>query len=139
MNTIFFRMKTILVISGALTFSMIHAAFAPEAALQSTFGTSTSDPLMLLIVRNWGVLIALVGLMLIHAAFNEQARPLALGIAGASKLAFVSLVLSHGTDFLAGQAALAVVIDTLMVLIFASYLLTYRQSSGAVKDPVPAP
>lgn len=127
MNWIHARIKIILLISGMLTFTMIQAAFAPEATLQATFGESLHGPLAELIVRNWSVLIALVGLMLIHAAFHEATRTLALTVAGVSKLAFITLLLSHGTTYLGGQAAVAVVIDSVMVGLFGMCLVAARQ------------
>ena len=62
----------------------IDAAIAPAAALQSTFDESLAGPLAGLIVRNWGILIALVGVMLILAAFNPANRRVTLLVAGAS-------------------------------------------------------
>jgi hypothetical protein len=76
------------------------------------------------VVRNWGALIALIGAMLIYAAGQPALRPMALTIAGASKLIFVALVLSHGSRFLGFSAGIAVVVDSAWVVIFAIYLLT---------------
>ena len=54
-------MKWIMLLSGVLTSTMIYAAIAPDAALQSTFGETLSGPLAQIVVRNWGALIALIG------------------------------------------------------------------------------
>ncbi len=116
-------MKWVLLVSGALTCTMLYAAIAPEAALRSTFGEALAGPLASIVVRNWGVLIALLGALLIHAAFNPPVRRAAVAVAGASKLAFVGFVLAHGTAFLQGQAPVAVMIDAVTVVIFAVYLL----------------
>ena len=59
--------KWIMLVSGALTCTMIYAAIAPQAMLRSTFGESLEGPLAELVVRNWGALIFLVGAMLIKA------------------------------------------------------------------------
>ena len=48
---------------------------------------------------------------------------MALTVAGASKVVFVALVLSHGTQFLGFQAGIAVAVDALWIVIFAIYLL----------------
>lgn len=45
--------KWIMVVSGALTCTMLYAAIAPEAALRSTFGETLHGPLADIIVRNW--------------------------------------------------------------------------------------
>ena len=85
------RIKWIMIVSGVLTATMIYAAIAPEASLQSTFGETLDEPLARIIVRNWGVLIALVGGMLIYAAFRPALRPMVLTVAALSKLAFIVL------------------------------------------------
>ncbi len=73
-----------------------------------------------------------------HAAFHKATRHLAMSVAGTSKLVFIGLVLSHGTTYLSGQAAVAVVIDSVMVLIFGTYLATKRPGSH-ISGPWPAP
>ena len=93
-------MRWIMLVSGALTATMVQAAIAPDAALQSNFGETVSGPLAQLVVRNWGALIALVGGMLIYGAFNPLQRSLVLIVAGASKVIFIALVLSEGTRYL---------------------------------------
>lgn len=55
-------------------------------------------------------------------------RPLALTVAGASKAIFIALVLSHGRRFLGYQAGIAVFVDALWVMVFASYLLAVRRA-----------
>jgi hypothetical protein len=60
------------------------------------------------VVRSWGVLIALVGAMLICGAYHAAVRPLVLTIAGASKLVFIALVLAQGSRYLGQQAAIAI-------------------------------
>ena len=125
--------KWIMVVAGFLTMTMIYAAIAPEAALQSTFGETLEGPLAGIIVRNWSVLIALVGGMLLYGAFNPQVRAMTLVVGGISKAVFIALVLSHGTRYLSHQAGIAVVVDSLMVLLFAIYLLAIR--GKAVEAP----
>jgi hypothetical protein len=60
--------KWIMLLSGVLTSTMIYAAIAQRAAMESTFGKTLDEPLAEIIVRNWGVLVALVGAMLIYGA-----------------------------------------------------------------------
>jgi hypothetical protein len=124
------NIKWILVLSGVLTTTMIYAAIAPEAALQSTFGEELDAPLAKIIVRNWGVLIALVGVMQIYAAFQPPVRGLVVTVAGVSKAVFIALILAQGTQYLSHQAGIAVVVDGLMVMLFAWYLLasTFRMA-----------
>ena len=117
----------IMIVSGLLTVTMIYAAIAPDAALRSTFGETLSGPAADVVVRNWGILIALMGAMLIYAARKPEVRPIALAIAGASKLAFIALVLSHGSRFLGYQAGIAVAVDAVWVVVFGIYLATVRR------------
>lgn len=116
--------KWIMLVSGALTCTMVYAAVAPRAMLQSTFGETLDGPLGDLVVRNWGALIFLVGAMLIYGAFAPTVRPLVLIVAAASKMVFIGLVLSHGGRFTGGQAGISIAIDTVMVLLFIAYLVT---------------
>ena len=116
------RMKWIMLLSGALTCTMLYAAIAPQAALRATFGEGLEGPLAEIVVRNWGALIALMGAMLIYGAFNPASRPLVLTVAGISKLVFIGLVLAHGGRYL-GTAGIALGIDLAMVLLFALYLI----------------
>jgi hypothetical protein len=87
-----------------------------------------SGPVANIVVRNWGALIALVGATLIYGARRPAVRPLALTVAGMSKAVFIALVLSHGGRFLGYQAGIAVFVDLLWVLVFASYLLAMRRA-----------
>ena len=131
MNLVAASIKWIMLVSGALTATMIHAAIAPQAALRSTFGETLEGPLAEIVVRNWGVLIALVGAMLIYGAFNAAVRPLVLIVAGLSKLAFIALVLSQGTRYLSHQAGIAIAIDLVMVVLFGCYLVWARTARSA--------
>lgn len=122
-----------MLVSGALTCTMFYAAISPEASLRSSFGQSIDGQVAQIVVRNWGVLVGLMGLLLIHGAFNEQTRRVALVVAGVSKVAFVALVLSMGRQFLQFQVGAAIAIDTLTVSLFVLYLVsTRRQSDNGV-------
>ena len=122
-------MKWIMLISGALTCTMFYAAIAPQAALQSTFGQSIDGPVANVVVRNWGVLIALMGGMLIYGAFNPSVRFLVLTVAGLSKIAFITLLLVAGRQFLDSQAGTAIVSDVVQVSAFALYMIAARRAA----------
>ena len=124
----------LMTVSGVLTLTMIYALFAPEAALQSSFGESLSGPVASVVVRNWGALIALVGGMLIYGARNPAVRPLVLTVAGSSKLVFIALVLSQGERFLSEQVGVAVVIDAVWVVVFALYLIPRKSAIRAAAN-----
>ncbi|MCV2423490.1 hypothetical protein [Paucibacter sp. DJ2R-2] len=121
--------KWVMFVAGLLTCTMFYALVAPEAALVSNFGQSLDGPVAQIVVRNWGALIGLVGVLLIYGAFREEARTVALLVACSSKLVFIALVLSLGQPYLQYQAGVAVVVDTIMVVLFATYLITQRRSA----------
>lgn len=121
------RFKWVMVVSGVLTCTMLYAAFSPVASQQSNFGEALEGPLAEIIVRSWGVLIGLVGLMLLYGAFSEPNRRMALLVASASKVAFIALVLVFGQAFLQFQVGTAVMIDSIMVVLFMVYLVATRK------------
>ena len=127
MKLIHKSIKWLMLVSGALTCTMFYAAVAPEASLLSSFGQSIDGPVAQIVVRSWGILVGMVGLLLIHGALNEPTRSLTLVFAGASKVAFIALVLSIGQQFLQFQVGIAVAVDLVMVTLFALYLVSTRQ------------
>ncbi|HEX6811414.1 MAG TPA: hypothetical protein VF384_07315 [Planctomycetota bacterium] len=131
MKWVVVHMKWIMLVSGALTCTMLHAAIAPQAALRSTFGEELQGPVAEIVVRNWGVLITLMGALLIYGAFHTAARPLVLTVAGLSKVAFLTLLLVFGRPFLGHQAGIAVVSDVIQVALFIAYLISVRSSRQA--------
>lgn len=127
-------MKWIMLVSGALTCTMLAAAIAPQAALLGTFGETLNGLVANIVVRNWGVLIGLMGGMLIYGAFYPVVRPLVLIVAGISKVAFVTLILSVGRQFLGYQAGIAVVSDVIQVSLFVGYLLGSAKTDQASRQ-----
>lgn len=120
----------IMVIAGLLTLTMLYAAFAPAAAVQSFFQETPEGALASVVVPNWGILIGLMGALLIYGAFHAPSRKLALVVAGASKIAFIALVLMQGERYLSGLGT-AVIIDAVMVVLFVIYVVFGRP--GAAK------
>ena len=123
MQLLFRSIKWVMLVAGLLTCTMFYALVAPEASLVSNFGQSIEGPVAQIVVRNWGALIGLMGVLLIYGAFREEARTVALIVAGASKLVFIALVLSRGQPFLQFQVGLSVAVDTIMIVLFATYLI----------------
>lgn len=117
------HIRSIMLVSGALTCTMVYAAVAPQAALRHTFGSALEGPVGEVVVRNWGVLIALVGAMLIYGAFNGAVRSLVLTVAAVSKLAFLGLLITVGRPVLGQQAGVALVSDVIQVALFTAYLV----------------
>jgi hypothetical protein len=127
-NAISSNIKWIMLVSGVLTCTMLYAAVAPQAALNTTFGDTLSGPLAEIIIRNWGVLIFLIGIMLIYGAFKPVHRRLIITVAMVSKIVFIGLVLTLGAQYL-GRAGVSVAFDGLIVVLFIVYLLTVKPSA----------
>ena len=111
----------IMTVSGLLTLTMLWAAISPLAAAQQFFGEQPTGAMAGIVVPNWGVLIGLMGALLLWGAWHPPSRKLALVVAGASKIAFIALVLMQGERYLGGLGA-AVALDSAMVALFALYL-----------------
>ena len=71
-----------------------------------------------LIVRNWAALSGPIGFMLIYGAFVPAVRRYSPVIAGISKVVFIFLILSLGTQYLEFGAGTPVIIDFGMVVLF---------------------
>ena len=126
------KIKWIMLVGGVITMSTLYAFVAPSAALTSLFGESIEGPVANVVVRNWGFLIATVGALLIYGAFRPAARPVALTVAIVTKLVFIGLVLAGPRSFLQHQAGIGVVVDSVLVLIFAICLWSSsHRRSGA--------
>ena len=121
------HIKWLMLVAGALTFTMLYAFLAPQAALQSIFGTKLEGPAAEIVVRNWGALVALAGGMLIYGALNPVVRNFALVIVSISKCIFIGLVLIY-TSPIGAQLAVSIAVDAVFVLIFGVYLFQSQRS-----------
>ncbi|MCG6149980.1 hypothetical protein LFX15_16890 [Leptospira levettii] len=123
MKLIFSNIKWIMLVSGLITCSMILSALHPNLGLTLTFGETMDGNLANIVVRNWGALIAIVGGMLVYGAYHEPNRNLVLVVASISKSIFILLNLVYGQAYLA-KSSPALVFDSLLVIIFVSYLVS---------------
>lgn len=130
MNFILRNIKWLMLLSGVLTSTMLYGLFAPQAALQSMFGSSFNGELESLIIRSWSALVGLMGLMLIYGAFNEKHRVFAATIAALSKLIFVALLFIYGQSFLQ-KAAPAIGMDLVVVACTLMFLIAVKSKSSA--------
>ena len=120
----------IILVAGLLTLTMLYPVFAPATAVQSMFGETPSGAALAVIIPNWGILIGLMGALLIYGAINPPSRKLALVVAGASKVAFIALILMQGDRYLSGLGT-AVIVDSIMIVLFAVYLIFGRPTKPA--------
>jgi len=121
--------KWIMLICGLLTCSMFIGLISPQSSVKSNFGETLSASSYLdIIVRSWAALIGLIGIMLIYGAFVPAVRQFALIIAGISKLIFITLILSMGSQYLEFGVGTAVIVDSIMIVLFIIYLLLPQRS-----------
>lgn len=126
MNYFLSYFKWIMLVSGVLTCSMFLGLFSPESSLKSNFGESIDGPVASIIVRNWSALIGLIGIMLIYGALVPAVRQFSLIIAGISKVIFIILILSLGKAYIGFGVGTAVVVDSLMVILYTAYIYFSR-------------
>jgi len=112
----------IMYVSGALTMTMLQAVIAPCAAMRSTFGLEVQGPLAIMIVRNWGLLVALSGALVIYGGYDAAVRSPALVVALIGKIAFIGLILAHGPLFRRHQTMTVVAFDSVFILLYVWYL-----------------
>lgn len=131
MNFINAQIKWTMLVSGIFTCSMLLALFAPAEGLEMLFGERVLEaPYMEVVVRNWGGLIGMVGLLLIYGAFRAHSRKLILVIAGGSKSVFIGLNLAFGLDYI-DTSILALVLDSFFVVLYLLFLLSPDQMESA--------
>jgi hypothetical protein len=115
------HIQLILVITGAATGAVIVLFLAPVRVMKVVFGQVPSDALSVLIVRHWGLLVALIGGLLIYAAYHAEIRIPTLIAAVVEKLALVvGLILSPVRQ---RPTVLAMILaDTGMATVYLFYL-----------------
>lgn len=95
---------------------------APRFVAAAIFGDSDPSASTLLLVRHWGLLVALVGALLIYAAWHPEVRVPVMIVAAIEKFAIGALVLT--SPLRARHVTLAVVgADAIMALLFVALLI----------------
>jgi hypothetical protein len=82
------QIEWILLITGMATAGALVLFLAPVTMMKLLFGQAPFDALSLLIARHWGLLVALVGGLLIYAAYHAEVRVPTLIVAIVEKAAF---------------------------------------------------
>ena len=122
--------KWVMFVCGLLTCTMFQGLISPQSSLKSNFEETSEGTAFEIIVRNWAALIGLMGIMLIYGAFTSRVRRYSLIIAGISKVVFIFLILSLGKQYLKFGVGTAVIIDSVMVVLFIIYLLLTRKHTS---------
>jgi hypothetical protein len=108
---------------------MFLGLFSPESSLQSNFGEVLVTAPENLIVRGWSGVIGMMGIMLIYGAFHTAVRKFTLVIVGTSKILFIALGLAFGRQYLEFGLGTAMIVDSIMILLFALYLLFSKKAN----------
>ncbi len=115
------QIELILLITGLATAGALVVFLAPVTMMKILFGQAPSDTLSLLIARHWGLLVALVGVLLVYAAYQAEMRVPTLIVAIVEKLA-IALALFM-SPFRRRPAVLAVALaDAGMAAVYLIYL-----------------
>jgi hypothetical protein len=83
------HIELILLITGLATAGVLVVFLAPAPVMKLLFGQAPSDTLSLFIARHWGLLVGLVGVLLVYAAYDAKVRVPTLIVASAEKAALV--------------------------------------------------
>jgi hypothetical protein len=100
---------------------------APARVLRMVWGAAPQDMVSLVLARHWGLLIFLIGILLIYAAFHPAVRDPAMVVAAIEKVALGIGVL--GTSLRSQPIATTIATgDSLIALVYCLYLVGVRTS-----------
>ena len=114
----------ILLITGIATASLFLQAFAPKYALSSFYGKDVNDEYALFLARAGGLPIAMIGVLLIWASFNEAIRDPIVAAAIVGKSIFLAFIAAYWRITGKGYA-LTIAVDTIAVALYVAYLLGF--------------
>ena len=115
-----FGPTNILIVTGALTATMLAQFVAPSWILRLAYGEVPTGVVSIALARHWGLLLFCVGALLIYSAFYQPLREAAVVLAAVEKAGFVAL---FGTSLYQRPMALIMAVgDAVMVLVFVFYL-----------------
>ena len=116
------NIEVILIITGALTATMLAQFVAPSRIQCLIYGEVPSGVVSIVLARHWGLLLFCIGSLLIYSAFHPTVREAAVVVASVEKAGFVACV--FGTSLRRQlMPSIMAAADTLMVLVFALYLV----------------
>lgn len=115
------QIEMILLITGWATAGALIVFLAPSAMMRALFGQAPTDAPSLMIVRHWGLLVCLVGVLLIYAAHFPEFRAPALIVAITEKA--VGALGALLSPFRRRAAVLVVALaDAGMAVVYTMYL-----------------
>ncbi len=117
------HIRAVLLISGAFTLLPIVVLLFPARGSRLLLGVDAPDGAGGLLTRHWGMLASSLGALLIYAAWHPELRAPLMLVAGIEKAGLIGLIVADwGKSHTAGMRPV-VVVDLLIVVVYAIYLL----------------
>lgn len=116
------HIRTVLLISGAFTLLPIVMFLLPTRGPRLLFGIDAPNGAGGLFTRHWSLLASSLGALLIHAAWHPELRVPLMLAAGIEKAGLVGLIVSDWKKPHTARMRPIVIIDLIIVSVFAIYL-----------------
>ena len=111
-----------LYVTGFFTAGVILLFFAPEWAFDKILKIKLKDEVTIFVVRHWGLLIGIFGLLIICSVHNPAIRPTILIAAVIEKAVIVLMILKNfNKEFTKGLRGV-LFFDTTCVVLYLLYL-----------------
>src|SRR6478736_1570531 len=118
------HIEIILIFTGATTAMALAQFIAPASVSRIIYGAAPTEVVGITLVRHWGLLVFLVGVLLIYAAFHPAVRELVTVVAAVEKIGFGLGI--FGTSLRRFPIALGIAVgDTLIPLVYVLYLVGF--------------
>ena len=118
------HIEIILIVTGATTAMALAQFIAPASISRLIYGAVPTEVVGIALIRHWGLLVFLVGILLIYAAFHPEVREPVTVVAGAEKIAFSLIIFSTSLRRFPIAAAIAVG-DILIPLVYVLFLVGF--------------
>jgi|GEM_PF-2423708 len=112
----------VLYVTGALTATLTLMALRPAQQFKAMFGAELTDPRLILVARQFGVVVGMLGLLLIYVGYEPSGRFPILALAIVSKASLVMLLTLNIKHFGGTSARQVIIADALMVVLYVAYL-----------------
>jgi hypothetical protein len=118
------HIEIILIFTGATTAMALAQFVAPASVSRIIYGAAPTEVVGITLVRHWGLLVFLVGVLLIYAAFHPAVRELVTVVAAVEKIGFGLGI--FGTSLRRYPIAAAIAVgDILIALVYVLYLVGF--------------
>jgi hypothetical protein len=118
------HIEIILIVTGATTAMALAQFIAPASISRIIYGAAPKDVVGIFLARHWGLLVFLVGVLLIYAAFLPAVREPVAVVAAVEKIAFGLGILGTSVREYPIAAGIAVG-DTLIAFVYVLYLVGF--------------